>query len=293
MTNHSITLDNYRSLLDELAQEYHVQKTNGRLLVLLNLVDGSELDGYPGLSVIQYVESLGVPFTGSDAVFYHVTNSKPRLKQLLLTHNVSASKYVEVRSEDTIEEDAASAVEQIGFPLIIKPSISYASYGISDQSVVHSKEDAVRQIKQLLSAKTAFDGIFMEKFLVGKEFTVLVTGSTTAGIKVFPAVERAFSETLPVEKRFLAFERYWKGYDLDSGAPTTRVYEYKKASHNIQPALQQLARDAYVALGGTGYARVDIRSDAPDSCRFFVLEVNAQCNVTCSSSSTLGEVGLD
>ena len=292
VTNHSITLENYRSLLDGLHKEYNVQKANGRQLVLLNLVDGSEYDGYPGQSIIEYIEELGVPSTGANAAFYDVTTTKPRLKQVLIDKGVSTSAFVEVGSEETVEEDVEKAGESIGFPLIIKPSNSYASYGISDQSVVHTKEDAVRQIRKLLSDKTTFDGIFMEKFLRGREFTVLVTGDANVGLKVFPALERAFSESLPIEQRFLAFERYWNGYDLDGRAPAhdVRLFEFKKAPEEFQPALQQLARDAYLALGGTGYGRVDIRSDDLHSSRFFVLEVNAQCDVTYSPSSTVGEV---
>jgi hypothetical protein len=94
----------------------------------------------------------------------------------------------------------------------------------------------------------------------------------------------------------------------------------------MQPILRQLAQDAYVALGGSGYGRytlalyflifllpgssfyhtkinnknfshdrVDIRSDAMDSQNVFVLEVNANCGVSFNVNeftSTVGEVLL-
>ncbi|GAU88254.1 hypothetical protein RvY_00993 [Ramazzottius varieornatus] len=290
VTIHSTNLENFRDLLDGLVRESDRLKADGCQLVLLNLIDGTEVDGYPGLTVIRYIETLNVPFTGSDATFYHISTSKPRLKQALLNHHVATPKYVEVRSKKTVQEDVISAGELTGFPLIIKPSISYASYGISDQSVVHNAQDAIRHIEKLLLDEPASDGIFLEKFLSGREFTVLVTGSSATGVKVFPAVERVFNESLPVEKRFLAFERYWSGYDLAGNEPTTRVYEYRIASEKDQETLQQLARDAYLALGGSGYARVDIREDGPGSSQLYVLEVNAQCGVAFSSSSTMGEI---
>lgn len=43
--------------------------------------------------------------------------------------------------------------------------------------------------------------------------------------------------------------------------------------------LIDLTRDAYLAVGGTGYGRVDIRTNLRDlndpNCKAFVLEVNA------------------
>ena len=53
----------------------------------------------------------------------------------------------------------------------------------------------------------------------------------------------------------------------------------------------ELARDAYVACGGNGYGRVDIRTKNYQTCEPYVLEVNANCGLSFgSNSSSLGEV---
>jgi D-alanine-D-alanine ligase len=44
-------------------------------------------------------------------------------------------------------------------------------------------------------------------------------------------------------------------------------------------ALEKLSLDAYVAVGGTGYGRLDIRMDAA-SGKLYMLEVNAQCGLS-------------
>jgi D-alanine-D-alanine ligase len=43
--------------------------------------------------------------------------------------------------------------------------------------------------------------------------------------------------------------------------------------------LKKISVDAYKAVGGTGYGRIDIRMDAR-SGKLYVLEVNAQCGLS-------------
>ncbi|KAJ3340345.1 hypothetical protein HDU91_000864, partial [Kappamyces sp. JEL0680] len=57
-----------------------LDRANGRSLCFLNLCDGIETDGYPGLSVVQFLESRQIAFTGSGADFYINSTSKTRLK---------------------------------------------------------------------------------------------------------------------------------------------------------------------------------------------------------------------
>ena len=61
-------------------------------------------------------------------------------------------------------------------------------------------------------------------------------------------------------------------------------YEYAPAPSSFQQMLQQLTLDAYVAVGGKGYARLDIRMDANGNC--YVLEVNAQCGLSADENYT-------
>jgi D-alanine-D-alanine ligase-like ATP-grasp enzyme len=52
-------------------------------------------------------------------------------------------------------------------------------------------------------------GVFIEKFLAGREFTVLIVGDKNRGTKVYTPVERAFNKELEDEKRILDFDSYW------------------------------------------------------------------------------------
>jgi hypothetical protein len=123
----------------------------------------------------------------------------------------------------------------------------------------------------------------------------LVVGDAKRGVTTYPVVERAFDPTLPVEQRLLAFDRYWDGYDLQGNVPQVakKIYTYTLAPADLQSRLQDLARAAYLAVGGRSYGRVDIRADQLDLsvAQFCVLEVNSQPGLSFDTdSSSLGSI---
>nr|KAJ3418298.1 hypothetical protein HK105_000083 [Polyrhizophydium stewartii] len=243
-----VSIDTQGHVIEALRQK----RLAGEHLAVVNLCDGTELDGYPGVSVVNSLQKCRIPYSGSDAEFYEGTTSKPVLKRKLIANNVATSPFVEIRPGAEIDD--IQACEQImSWPMIIKPSISYASMNISDKSVVHSREEALAQTKAMIAA--APDGVFVESFLGGREFTALCTGDARVGVKVYPIAERVFNAILKHEQRILAFDRYWDGYDLDGSKPppdAPSLYWYDRAPADWQEELQDLARRAYIACGGNG-----------------------------------------
>jgi hypothetical protein len=80
---------------------------------------------------------------------------------------------------------------------------------------------------------------------------------------------------------------------LNGSKPTEEqvIYWYEKAKDEWQSALQQVAQRAYLACGGSGYGRVDIRFRKRDECDPVVLEVNSNCGLSFGEmSSSLGEI---
>lgn len=64
----------------------------------------------------------------------------------------------------SLESDLELADKVVGYPLIIKPSVSYGSMMISTKSVVDSSDAAASYINGLTDYK---DEIFLEAFLAG------------------------------------------------------------------------------------------------------------------------------
>jgi len=261
-----------------------------RPVIVFNLCDGIEVDGYPGIQTVRALEASGFPFSGSDTAFYELTTPKTLLKQRLIEHKVSTSPYVIIRDPGV---DGARAGRLLGYPLIIKPDVSAASFGISIKSVVQDETACIAQSAAAIAGErdqeNYYEGVFAERFIPGREFTVLCVSDQASpkGVCVYPPVERVFHSALPAHERLLSYDRYWEKYETEGALPDRApIAHYESAPGEYAEALSILARDAYVALGGVGYGRVDIRRDERTS-EFLVLEANCNCGM-----STDGETSV-
>lgn len=267
---------------------------NGHLPLVLNYCDGDEIFGDPGISVILELEKRGVAFTGADATFYHLSTSKIRMKEAFVRAGVPTAPFAVIADP---ERDASGLCERLGAPLMVKPAVSAGSFGLSLHSVVHDDAELKTQVKTLLDGQYgrefAVGGIFAERFVNGPEFTVLVLGSPDfpETARIYPPVERAFNLRLPDEERFFSYDRYWEIYKEETPLPDgERMYEYRLPKPDLQKRLADIAWQAYCAVGGAGYGRVDFRMDKKTG-ELFVLEVNANCGI-CSSEddSSVGNI---
>ena len=74
--------------------------------------------------------------------------------------------------------------------------------------------------------------------------------------------------------------RLWEIYEEESPMPLEEnFYEYQLCDPSIQKNIQQISWDAFAAVKGTGYTRVDVRVDKHTGV-VYVLEVNAQCGIS-------------
>lgn len=261
-----------------------------RPVVVFNLCDGIEVDGYPGIQTVRALEASGLPYSGADTAFYELTTPKTRLKKRLIEHGVSTSPFVVIKDP---EADGPRAGELLGYPLIIKPDISAASFGISIKSVVQDEAACRVQAAVAIAGErdqeNYYEGVFAERFIPGREFTVLCASDLSApgGVFVYPPVERVFHAALPAHERLLSYDRYWEKYETEGALPDRApIAHYERAPAEWAESLATLARSAYVALDGVGYGRVDIRRDERTG-EFLVLEANCNCGL-----STDGETSV-
>jgi D-alanine-D-alanine ligase len=100
-------------------------------------------------------------------------------------------------------------------------------------------------------------------------------------IKFYRPIERVFHPSLPEKEQFLSFERLWESYEEESPMPNNGFfYEYEAvACPELVQRLKELSIDAFKAVKGKGYARIDIRMEK-DTQKLFVLEINAQCGLS-------------
>jgi D-alanine-D-alanine ligase len=262
-------------------------------IMVLNLCDGSDIDSSPGVSVVRALEGAGIPFTGGASHFYSITTPKVMMKEELRKKGVPTPPFIALRNPP---QDTLRLESQVGFPALIKPEVSAGSNGISLHSLVRDAPSAEAQVMRLFQSDDGEfyrqSGVFAERFIEGSEFTVLVVGNHEQPEKarVYPPVERIFHSALPPNERFLSYDRYWSEFKEEPRPPAGEpFYRYALAPASLRAALADLARRAFFALEGTGYARVDIRRDDA-SGRLFVLEVNSNCGLSGDRQTSVGEI---
>lgn len=275
-----VTLQNYAMVIGTIIQE---KDKNLIVPIVLNLCDGDEINGTPGISVVRMLEASGLIYTGSDEYFYRITTSKIPMKEAFDRSGVTTAAWVAIYQP---KEATKKIFQALGTPVIVKPSISGGSMGVGVRNVVEDITTLQEQVAQMFKGyrgwNLAADGLIAEKFIQGPEFTTLIVGSYTDpdSCKVYKAVERVFHASLPEKEKFLSFDRLWEIYEEETPMPSNEnFYEYREADATLQESIQTLSLSAFLSVKGTGYTRVDIRQDQQTG-KLYVLEVNAQCGLS-------------
>ncbi len=293
------SIQEYTKVFDELKVEWEWQPVtmlsykkvirmiakieSGKTPIILNLCDGDEINGTPGVSVIKELDRYDLIYTGSDVHFYNITTSKIPMKRAFDKAGVPTANWRTISEKKGTVKGLA---RRIGTPIIIKPAVSGGSMGVSVKNVVQTEEELLERIHDIYKGYHGWnllvDGLFVEQFISGREFTTFITGSADDPeyCKVYEPVERVFHESLPQAERFLSFDRLWEIYEDEAPMPGNgNFYEYRSVSPELIPGLKKLSMRAYRACRGKGYTRIDIRQDEQTG-KFYLLEANAQCGLS-------------
>ena len=274
-----VTMKNFASTIDSII----CNKRSKRIPVFLNLCDGDEVNGTPGISVLKKLEASNVIYTGAEAYFYDITTSKVPMKKAFDKYKVPTAKWKMIQSFNDPVDDM---FETVGRTVILKPSVSGGSMGVGVKNVVSNKTAMKKQLKKMFEGyrgwDLSIDGIIAEEFIKGREFTTMITGSSRYPntCRVYNPVERVFHPSLPEKEKFLSFDRLWEIYEDETPMPSNEnFYEYTEVEKTLADQIKKISFDAYKSVKGTGYTRVDIRMDDLTG-NLYVLEVNAQCGLS-------------
>jgi len=214
-------------------------------------------DGEDG--VIQgFLRMLKIPFTGSDTASSALAMNKLKSKQIWLYMNFKTAKFSQVfKSEAFNLHEANKLVKALGSSLFIKPIREGSSVGMSK---VVNAEELVIAIKKAQQ----YDDVLIEPFIDGDEYTVsIVNGKSLPSIKMVTPNE-------------------YYDYDAKYTANTTEYFCPSDLSKQQESELQNIALNAFAALGCTGWGRVDfIREKSTQE--FILLEANTVPGMTQSS----------
>lgn len=275
-----VTMKDQEQVINTIIEE---SKTSTKLPLVLNLCDGDEVNGTPGIAVVRMLEKNRLAYTGSEEYFYGITTSKGPMKKAFDHAGVPTAKWAMISSMDDANE---SLFEQLGSPIILKPAVSGGSMGVGVRNVVYNLEQLKIQLEKMLEGyrgwNLSIDGVIAEEFINGREFTTLITGSARHPnqCRVYDPVERVFHPSLPAHEKFLSFDRLWEIYEEEAPMPAEEnFYAYHPVDKALAEKMRDLSMEAYAAVNGTGYTRIDLRMDQ-ETGAIKVLEVNAQCGLS-------------
>lgn len=133
---------------------------------------------YPlGYDIIKLLDYRDTFYIGSDFTTQLLLNNKymGTLKSGMEIPHILVTKCSLYSNLEVFEKRIAN---DIMYPVIIKPNNLYASKGISNDSVVNSFEELLKQIKTLCESYEDVDEILIEKFIdKATEYTVSVLGN--------------------------------------------------------------------------------------------------------------------
>jgi D-alanine-D-alanine ligase len=186
-----------------------------------------------------YCEAQGVPYTGSGVEASGTAYDKAKSKAIFRDRGVPTAD-----SELVGEGGIVSLMP----PLILKPVCQGSSVGIE---FVFEKG----QLQEALArALRCGQPVLAERYIKGREFTVGILGG----------------EALPVVE--ICPKVGWYSYENKYTPGATEYHCPAKLPEAMAQVIQQVAKDAYQALGCEVYARVDLMID--EQGNVFVLEVN-------------------
>lgn len=196
------------------------------------------------------MEIMGVPYTGSGVMSSSLAMDKVRTKCVWLGMGLPTPKFVYVEAGNR----KPAALDSVPYPVAVKAAREGSSIGVFK---VNSRD----ALDAAIEAALAIDPlVLIEQWIEGAEFTVAILDQ----------------EALPVIG--LKTDHVFYDYDAKYESNTTQYLLPSGLSESDERRIKRLAMDAFAALDGKGWGRLDVMQDGQGS--FWLLEANTVPGMT-------------
>ena len=227
-----------------------LKKLKGNIDLVFNIAEGLRGE-IREAQIPAILEFLGIPYTHSGALADAITLDKSLTKKIWQFHGLPTPKFVEIGLKEKL------FVEGLTFPVIVKPNAEGSSKGVFNDNLVEEPQELIKKIRQL--RKNYGNGVLVEEFLPGREFTVAVLGNSNPYI--LPIVEQNFDVFPPNMRKFSSYEAKWFFEDTLPD-PSVAYICPAKISSSLEKIITQLCIRAFTVLNCRDIARIDLRLDA-------------------------------
>ena len=196
-------------------------------------------------------ESLGIRYTGSDALSSAICMDKHISKLLAEDIGIATPRWKRIRKGQSIYKN------EFDYPFVVKPNSEGSTIGLT---IVHNENDYDSAVEEAFKYD---DEILIEEFISGKEITVSIVGED-----VLPIIE------IRPEHGLYDYEcKYTKGM--------TEYICPAELNEDLTKRIKQTAFEVYKLLKCRHYGRVDLRLD--NNNQHWFLELNTLPGMTDTS----------
>lgn len=201
-----------------------------------------------------FLSTLGIPYTGSDVLSSAIAMDKSKTKQIWQSLQLPTAQYQIIVKDEFDPAEAGQILESLSGTVMVKPVSEGSSLGMAKVST------AIELIAALSEAFKFDRQVLLETWITGQEYTVSILNK-----KALPAIRMHTNNTF---------------YDYQAKYQSTETQYYCPCglAQAELAELNELAVDAFAAIGCSGWGRVDFMLDK--SGQWYLLEVNTVPGMT-------------
>lgn len=210
-------------------------------------------------SIVGYLETLGIPIVGSDIYSSSLCQDKVFTKEVLNGNDIPVVDYVYFSDSDykLDKEDIFKKIEELSYPLIIKPARLGSSIGIE---IVNRKEELESSIEKAMKND---ERVLVEEYIADRrEFNMAVLLSKG---KLIGSVIEEIIKDEPCN--------YYDKYRKDNEDDTFKRIFPADISKTLTEEIEKTSKKTYKVLALSGVARIDYVYDNKKK-KLYVNEVN-------------------
>ncbi len=205
----------------------------------------------------EYLNQNNINYSGSGKEAMELDINKADAKVLMQKHHIPTADFFTAKPGQFLSSEQLP----LSFPVFIKPYDRGGGAGIGPDSIARDFTDFQNKVQSIYDKYGAFS--LVEKYLEGREFSVgLLGGILDNCLDVMP-IELI---TKPNDQGDCILGSLVKKEDNERALKITDAQVYKQVS--------KVAKDAYEALGGRDYGRIDIRMDKQGKAYFIEANLN-------------------
>lgn len=180
------------------------------------------------------LEMIRLPYTGSGVLASALAMNKVASKRIFESLKIPTPRFRKIEKDEDIERQCQGIIEELGLPLIAKPTSEGSSLGVK---IIKDKEELEPSIREIINE---YKDAFVEEFITGTHVTVGILNSLTLPIL----------ELVPKGEFYDYKAKYTSGM--------TEFIIPARLTPHVYKETQRIALSSHKALGCYGFSRVDI-----------------------------------